>query len=131
MHRRVLNPHDTFDSLQYGFSQAVVVEGGRRIHLSGQVDTDENERTVATDLGDQMRGALANAERVLRSAGASLDHVTMLRIYIAERAGEQLAEVATVLKDRFPHEPPASSWVLVSGLAREDWLVEVEAEAVV
>lgn len=55
----------------------------------------------------------------------------MLRTYIADRASEQLDDVASALKDRFPHGPPASSWVLVAGLARADWLVEVEAEAVV
>ena len=46
MHRHTLNPDSVFDTLQYGFSQAVISQGGRRIHLSGQIGMNEQERLI-------------------------------------------------------------------------------------
>lgn len=39
MHK-LINPETVFNSLQYGFSQAVLTQGGRQLFLSGQVTTD-------------------------------------------------------------------------------------------
>jgi 2-iminobutanoate/2-iminopropanoate deaminase len=128
--RDTLNPPELFDSLQYGFSQAVAVrEEAIRLVLSGQVATDQQERTTRTDLAGQLEVTFDNIERLLSAAGAGLEAVTMLRIYLIEDVKDELHAVATELRRRFPYRPPASSWVLVAGLAREDWLVEVEAEA--
>lgn len=65
MQKTVINPRTVFDSLQYGFSQAVVVQGGRRIALSGQVGVDAEENTVGTDLSTQIEGAINNIEAIL------------------------------------------------------------------
>ena len=43
MQRKVINPTTVFNSLQYGFSQALEVPQGRRIMLSGQVGVDRSE----------------------------------------------------------------------------------------
>jgi 2-iminobutanoate/2-iminopropanoate deaminase len=40
MQKTVINPETVFNSLQYGFSQAVVIQGERRVVLSGQVEID-------------------------------------------------------------------------------------------
>jgi 2-iminobutanoate/2-iminopropanoate deaminase len=130
MPREAINPPGLFDSLQYGFSQGVAVASGRRLFLSGQVATDEHGRTTATTLPGQFAASLDNIEVAVAAAGGSLDDVAMLRIYLVDRDDLDLDGIAQVLRGRFPNDPPASSWVVVSGLARDDWLVEVEAEAV-
>jgi len=84
MEKSTFNPASVFNSLQYGFSQAVEVRGGRRLLLSGQVGVDEQERTVGPGLREQTEQAFDNIERVLAAAGGQMADVVMLRIYIAE-----------------------------------------------
>ena len=118
-----------FNSVQYGFSQAVVVTGSRRVLLSGQVGIDVHERTVGPGLQEQTEAALDNIERVLAAAGGRIDQVIMLRIYICETAREDQEVIAQALRERFKSDPPPSSWIVVSGLSLPEWLIEIEAEA--
>lgn len=130
MQKTVINPKTVFDSLQYGFSQAVVVQGGRRVVLSGQVGVDAEENTVGTDLSTQIEVAINNIEAILAEVGANLSHVVILRIYIVDAAKHDQRSITEALLKRFPVNPPATSWVVVSGLAEPQWLIELEAEAV-
>ena len=100
MSRTVINPDTVFNSVQYGFSQAVVVTGSRRMLLSGQVGIDVHERTVGPGLQEQTEAALDNIERVL-AAGGRIDQVIMLRIYICETAREDQEVIAQALRERF------------------------------
>ena len=131
MQRKVINPTTVFNSLQYGFSQAMEVPEGRRIMLSGQVGVDAQERTVGPGIAEQTATALDNVEKVLAAVGGDLSHVIMLRLYIVESAREQQEPIAEALRQRFAHNPPPSSWIIVSGLSLPEWLIEIEAEAVV
>ena len=129
MSRTVVNPDTVFNTVQYGFSQAVIVTGQRRMLLSGQVGVDAQERTVGPGLREQTDAALDNIGWVLAAAGGTLAQVIMLRIYICETAREDQEAIAQALRDRFPVDPPPSSWIIVSGLSLPEWLVEIEAEA--
>ncbi|MGY2135736.1 RidA family protein [Pseudomonas reactans] len=131
MQRKVINPTTVFNSLQYGFSQALVVPQGRRIMLSGQVGVDADERTVGPGIAEQTAASLDNIDKVLAEVGGDLSHVIMLRLYIAESARDQQEPIAQALRQRFPHNPPPSSWIIVSGLSLPEWLIEIEAEAVI
>ena len=131
MQRKVINPATVFNSLQYGFSQAMAVPDGRRIVLSGQVGVDAQERTVGPGITEQTATALANIEKVLAEVEGDLSHVIMLRLYIVESARDQQEPIAQALLQRFPHNPPPSSWIIVSGLSLPEWLIEIEAEAVI
>ena len=127
--RHTINPDGLFDSLQYGFSQAMMVEGGRRLLLSGQVGVDENEKTVEGGIGAQTVKALDNIDYLLKQAGGDLSHVVMLRIYIAEAARDDQRPITEALRRAFPSNPPPSSWIIVTGLSLPEWLIEIEAEA--
>ena len=131
MQRKVINPTTVFNSLQYGFSQAMEVPEGRRIMLSGQVGVDAQERTVGPGIAEQTATALDNVEKVLTEVGGDLSHVIMLRLYIVESARDQQEPIVEALRQRFAHNPPPSSWIIVSGLSLPEWLIEIEAEAVV
>lgn len=131
MIKRTLNPEKVFNTLQYGFSQAVITAGGKRIHLSGQVGADRNEQTEGADLETQADAAINNIAAILESAdGGNLTHVVMLRIYMIDSVRDQQEQLVNVLQKYFPENPPATSWVFVSGLSEPEWLVEIEAEAV-
>lgn len=130
MQRETINPSTVFDSLRYGFSQAVVVRGGRRVYLSGQVGVDADERTVGNDLESQTNAALDNIAAILAEAGGGLEHVVVLRIYLVESVRHDQAPITRVLRERFPVDPPATTWIVVRGLSEPEWLIEIEAEAV-
>ncbi|HSK24678.1 MAG TPA: RidA family protein [Egicoccus sp.] len=126
---RRVDPPEVFDTRRYGFSQAVVVEAGRRVVLSGQVAVDVHDRTVGRTLREQLEQSVENIRLVLGAAGAGLGDVVMLRIYVVEAAADDLSPVSEMLLETFPDRPPATTWITVAGLARPDWLVELEAEA--
>lgn len=131
MQGKAINPTTVFNSLQYGFSQAMEVPEGRRILLSGQVGVDAQERTVGPGISEQTAAALDNIEKILAEVGGDLSHVVMLRLYIVESAREQQEPIADALRQRFAHNPPPSSWIIVSGLSLPQWLIEIESEAVI
>ncbi|MCP1464294.1 MULTISPECIES: RidA family protein [unclassified Pseudomonas] len=131
MQPKVINPKSVFNSLQYGFSQAIEVPDGRRILLSGQVGVDAQERTVGPGIAEQTDTALDNIEKILAEVEGDLSHVVMLRLYIVESARDRQELIAQALRERFPHNPPPSSWIIVSGLSLPEWLIEIEAEAVI
>lgn len=132
MERREINPETVFDSRRYGFSQAVAVQGGRHVFVSGQVGLGVDEKPAGTDLTSQTDAALENLGLVLEAAGGTLADVVSLRIYVVAGAADDLAPIGRGLRRWFdPGRPPASTWLVVSGLAEPELLVEIEAHAVV
>ena len=88
MQKTAINPPSVFNSLQYGFSQALEVRGGRRLLLSGQVGVDADERTVGPGLFEQSCTAIDNIEKLLVEGGRgfkSCDHAADLH----RRVGSQ------------------------------------------
>ncbi|MGO3860140.1 MAG: RidA family protein [Neisseriaceae bacterium] len=133
MPHQLINPDTVFNSRQYGFSQAVLASGSRQLFLSGQVAVDAQEQTVAGDMKAQTLACLANIERVLQAAQAHKEQVTMLRIYIKESASsaEEQQHITEALQAYFGDHAPASSWIVVAGLSLPEWLIEIEAQAVI
>ena len=130
MARTLVNPDTVLDTKQYGYSQACIASGSRRVILSGQAAVDSHGRTVSPGLQDQTVAALANVERVLAAAGGRMDQLVALRLYVCETVRDDLGQVSDELHRRFPSDPPPSSWIIVSGLALPEWLILIEAEAV-
>ncbi|WP_244613284.1 Rid family hydrolase [Modicisalibacter radicis] len=128
--RKPLNPPDLPDTLSEGHSQAVLVQGGARVLLSSQAGIDTEGQLAGPDLAEQTAAALDNIERLLSDLGGDLPQVVMLRIYLAEFARYDQHVVMKALKRRFPIAPPAATWLIVYGLAEPEWLIAIEAEAV-
>ncbi len=133
MPKEYLNPNELFPSLQYGFSQLVATSAGRTVYLSGQVGWNEREEmAVGDDLGAQMRQALRNIDIAMRAAGGMLHDVVSMRLYIVEGKRHESRVVADVLKEFFPPDrAPATTWIIVRGLANEEFLIEIEATGVI
>ncbi len=131
MTKQSLNPNTLFNSLQYGFSQIVVAEGSRTVHFSGQVAWDKNENIVGeNDLRAQVWQSLRNVETAVTTAGATLNDIVALRIYIVQSWMDKTAPVSEGLKEFFPFNPPAATWIGVHSLARPEFLIEIEGTAV-
>ena len=133
MPKQYLNPPELFDSVQYGFSQGVVSQGGRTVYLSGQVGWNEQQAMSHPDnLHEQARQSLQNIAIALQAAGGNLTDVVSLRIYIVDRKMSESAGIRLALKEFFPRDnPPASTWIGVPSLANAAFLVEIEAIAVI
>jgi enamine deaminase RidA (YjgF/YER057c/UK114 family) len=109
----------------------VVVARGAMVFVRGQVGQDlETSQSVAIgDAGGQAEQAMANIKMLLEEAGARLDHVCKVTIYLVDpRYREAVYQVVgRWLKGVFP----VSTGVVVSALARPEWLVEIDVTAVI
>lgn len=133
MRSEKVNPPDLYDSVGYGFSHAARQRSGSVLHLAGQVAWDKNGKLVGSgDLAAQTRQALANIRTVLAAAGASPADILRLRTYVVnhspEKLGPVLAEIAEFYADTLP---APNTFIGVSTLALPEFLVEIEATAVV
>ena len=110
----------------------MIVNGGRTVYLSGQVAWNTAQQIVGEgDLLMQTRTALQNVEIAMKAAGGRLEDVVSLRIYIVEDFLAESFHISSALKSFFPHQPPATTWIGVQSLADPQFLVEIEAIAVI
>lgn len=132
MSKQSLNPETLFNSVQFGFSQIVVAQGSRTVYFSGQVAWDENENIVGeNDLRAQVWQSLRNVATAVTTAGATLNDIVALRIYIVQEWMDKTAPLSEGLKEFFPENPPVSTWIGVPSLARPEFLIEIEGTAVI
>jgi len=133
MPKETINPPELFPSLHYGFSQIVTSTGGKTIYLSGQVAWDQNEQIIGTnDLAAQTQQTLQNVDTALQIAGGTLNDIVSMRIYIVENQLDNSSAISKMLKEFFPAEQaPAATWIGVNRLANREFLIEIEAIAVV
>ena len=132
MPKEYINPDSLFPSLPHGFSQVVVATGRKMVFISGQTAWDAHKNIVGGDsVLEQARQAFRNLEKAMESAGGTLKDVVALRIYVVDYQAECGTAVGTALREVFSSErPPASTWIGVSALADPEFLIEIEATAV-
>jgi enamine deaminase RidA (YjgF/YER057c/UK114 family) len=116
-----------------GFSQVVVAMGKRTIYTAGQVSIDERGELVGgDDLAAQTAQAMRNLGLALAAAGAGYADIVKITTYVVKYRPEQRAVIGKARAPFFASgEPPASTLVGVAALALPDWLVEIEAVAIV
>jgi enamine deaminase RidA (YjgF/YER057c/UK114 family) len=132
MPKEYINPDSLFPSLQHGFSQIIVTTGAKTIYISGQTAWDQNKKIIGgADLGEQARQALRNVQTAVEAAGGTIGDIVSLRIYIVNYRPEQADPIGSALREFFPGQRcPTSTWIGVSSLAVSDFLIEIEAIAV-
>ena len=112
------------------FSSAAWQPEGRALHISGHVSQDADGRTVGQgDMEAQTRQVLENIRDVLTSVGGTMDDVVKVTVFVTDVA--EIGKIHAVRSEFFNKPYPASTLVQVAQLIDLDWLIEIEAVAVV
>jgi len=132
VHERIrrFNTADTYpgQGLDNDFCQ--VVKAGNLVFVRGQVGSDFDGNLVgAGDAGAQTEQAMKNVKQLLEEAGSELAHVCKIVVYITDRAYR--TDVYRELGRWFKGVYPVSTGLIVQGLARPEWVVEVDVTAVI
>ncbi len=129
---RTFNTRDTYpeQNLDNDLSQGVVAKGAT-VFLRGQVsqDLDTRESLYNGDPKLQTRKTMENVEMLLGEAGSCMAHICRIVVYLTDiRYREPIyREMGRWLKGVYP----CSTGLVVSALARPEWLVEIEVTAVI
>ena len=129
---RKFNTKDTYpeQKLDNDLCQ-VVVARGTFVFVRGQIgqDLDSNASVAIGDAAGQADQAMANIKLLLGEAGAELAHVCKITIYLVDPRYREgvYSVVGKWLKGVFP----VSTGIVVSALARPEWMVEIDAIAVI
>ena len=134
MHTRLrkFNTRDTYPEQQLDNDLCqVVVARGRTVFVRGQVGQDL-ETAVNVGLGDsaaQAEQAMKNIRQLLSEAGGGLEHICKITIYLTDpRYREAVYQtIGRWLKGVYP----VSTGIVVAGLGRPEWLVELDVIAVI
>ncbi|MEV7211057.1 MULTISPECIES: RidA family protein [unclassified Streptomyces] len=125
---RIPAPEGVAPAAQYTH---VVLGTGRFVAVSGQLALDEDGKVVGEgDPVAQARQVFENLRRCLVSAGATFDDVVKLTFFVTDMA--HMAAIRTARAEHIPDDRlPAASAVQVGALVRPEFLMEIEAFAVV
>lgn len=109
-----------------GYTHAVV-RRGTPVFLTGQIALDAAGQLVGPgDVSAQVRQVWENIQLACAGLGSDLGDIVKITTYATDLA--HLEAIAAERRRRFPSGPlPASTFLVVSGLARPEYLVEIEA----
>jgi 2-iminobutanoate/2-iminopropanoate deaminase len=107
-----------------------VVRAGRIVFVSGCVATDGAGRLVGgNDVVAQARQVHENIKRCLSAAGATFADICKVTVFLRDINDRE--KVNTVRQEYFGAHRPASTLVEISRLVRDEYLIEIEATAVI
>jgi enamine deaminase RidA (YjgF/YER057c/UK114 family) len=128
---RPFNTRDTYpeQDLDNDLCQAVVA--GNTVYLRGQIgqDLETSESVGIGDVEVQAERAMANIAQLLEEAGSELGHIVKVVVYYVDPRYRE--PVYRVMGRWLKGVHPVSTGVVVSALARPEWLVEIDATAVI
>ena len=127
-----VHPAGLSPTVQYSFSPVVVARNTHTIYVSGQVARDLSGNIVGgDDLEKQMVQALQNIKTALAAAGATMQNIVRLEIYIVDYSPDKLPAYSAAMQQFFDKEHlPANTLLGIESLAFPGFLVEITATAV-
>jgi enamine deaminase RidA (YjgF/YER057c/UK114 family) len=129
---RKFNTRDTYPGQTLDNDLCQVVKArGTLVFVRGQVgqDLETAESVGIGDAAAQADRAMGNVKQLLEEAGAGLEHICRIQVYVTDRAYRE--PVYQVIGKWLKGVYPVSTGLIVQGLARPEWLMEIEATAVV
>ena len=112
------------------FSGAAWEPEGKVLHISGYVSQDADGNIVGIgDMKAQTHQVLKNIKTVLTSVGGKMADIARVTVYITDMSG--LSDIHEVRAEYFQRPYPASTLVEVSRLVRPEYLIEIDAVAVI
>ncbi len=120
-----ISPNARTDAL-LPYSQAIMVEASRTLYVSGQIGLNA-DNTCPPDFEAQATRAFANLGGVLAAAGMDVEDIVKLTVFLTD--GADYARFGPIRAAFLGEHKPASTLLIVAGLARPEWKVEIEAIA--
>ena len=126
MERKNISSHSPYEDI-IGFSRAVRIGNLLAVSGSGPIAEDGSTAAPGDAFGQTMR-CLEIIRKAITEGGGCLEDVVRTRMYITDVSLQD--DVGRAHAEYFRTIKPASTMVVVKGLVRDDWLVELEAECV-
>lgn len=130
---RIFNP-DTMAKPTGGYSQVGVVTGGNLVYIAGQVALDPSGNFVGKDdFRAQVEQVFKNLKAAVEAARGNFHDIIKLNFYCVDSVDPSQISLVREIRDKYVNSqnPPTSTFVVVSRLVRPEWLIEIEAVAVV
>ena len=130
---RKFNTRDTYpeQKLDNDLCQAVVTRGGRTVYLRGQCpqDLDSAKNIESLDAVAQTHKVMQNIRQLIQEAGGQMEHLVKVVIYLTDVRHREA--VYRTMGEYIKGVHPVSTGLTVTALARPEWLVEIDATAVI
>ena len=130
---RTFNSKDTYpeQNLDNDLCQAVVTKGGRTVWMRGQCpqNLDDAKNIESHDPTEQTHKVMQNIRQLIEEAGGDMSHLVKLVVYITDVRHREA--VYRTMGEYIKGVYPVSTGLVVHALARPDWLVEIDATAVI
>jgi len=113
-----------------GYTHVVQVHGGRTVYIAGQVAFDKSGNVVGKgDFAAQATQVFENLKLALAAAGATFDNLVKVTTFVTDLS--QIQALREIRAKYYGKNAPASTLVQIGKLALEDFMIEIEAIAVV
>ena len=130
---RKFNTRDTYpeQNLDNDLCQAVVTRGGRTVWMRGQCpqNLDDARNIDSRDPTVQTHKVMQNIRQLIEEAGGNMTHLVKVVVYITDVRHREA--VYRTMGEYIKNVHPVSTGLVVQALARPDWLVEIDATAVI
>jgi enamine deaminase RidA (YjgF/YER057c/UK114 family) len=127
--RRVRSP-EVWEAADTIYSTAIETTGGRTLYIAGQTGRDRDGETVPGDVRAQARLVFRNIGALLAVAGGTFADLVKTTVFVTD--ARYVADYRVVQSEFLTTPPyPASTLLVVAALARPEYLIEIEAVAVI
>ena len=130
---RKFNTGDTYPELNVDndLCQAVVTQGGKTVWMRGQCpqNLDDAKNIDSHDPAEQTHKVMQNIRQLVTEAGGEMTHVVKLVVYITDIRHREA--VYRTMGEYIKGVHPVCTGLVVQALARPEWLVEIDATAVI
>ncbi len=130
---RKFNTKDTYpeQNLDNDLCQAVVTEAGKTIWLRGQCpqNLDDGVNLDTNDPAEQTHKVMQNISQLIQECGGEMKHLVKIVVYITDIKNREA--IYRTIGEYTKGIYPVSTGLVVNALARPEWLVEIDATAVI
>jgi enamine deaminase RidA (YjgF/YER057c/UK114 family) len=134
-HKRIrkFNTKDTYpeQNLNNDLCQAVVTEGGKTVWMRGQCpqNLDDGSNIASMNPAEQTHKVMKNIKQLIEETGGTMNHLVKIVVYITDIKNREA--IYQVIGEYTKGVYPVSTGLVVERLARPEWLVEIDATAVI
>ena len=130
---RPFNTRETYpeQALDNDLCQAVVTHGGKTVWMRGQCpqNLDDAVNLDSHDPVEQTHKVMQNIRQLIKEAGGQIEHLVKVVVYITDVRHREA--VYRTMGEYSQGVHPVSTGLVVQALARPEWLVEIDATAVI